>query len=209
INKTRSNYMKILALSCSPRKQGNTAIMLEEALKGAEHEGSEIELFSVSGKEIKPCDGCWSCVRKGVCHINDDMQTLYDKLIEADGIIFGTPIYFYSMAAQAKTILDRTLALNQPERSLANKVGGVVVVAGSIGLIDAIKDLYFFIALRQMLPANFVAAYATDKGDIRKREKGMKAAWDLGRQMVKLVSMNFEYPSEFKSNHFAFGTHTH
>ncbi len=201
--------MKILGLSCSPRKQGNTVIMLDEALKGAELEGSEVELYTVSGKEIKPCDGCYSCVSKGVCHIKDDMQTLYDKLIEADGIIFSTPIYFYSMTAQAKAIMDRSIALNQPERSLTNKVGGVIVIAGSIGLIDAIKDFYFYIAHRQMLPANFVGAYATDKGDIKQREQGMKAAWDLGRQMVKLVSMNFEYPSEFRSNFFAYGTHTH
>jgi multimeric flavodoxin WrbA len=201
--------MKILGLSCSPRKAGNTVIMLEEVLKGAEHEGSEVELFSVSGKKIKPCDGCWSCNGKGACQIKDDMQILYNKLVEADGIIFGTPIYFYSMAAQAKTIMDRTLALNQPGRSLTNKVGGIVVVAGSLGLIDAVKDLYFFMGIRQMLPANFVAAYATGKGDIKKREQGMKAAWDLGRQMVKLISMDFKYPSEFRINHFAYGTHTH
>ena len=117
--------------------------MLEEVLKGAKHEGSEIELFSVSGKKIKPCDGCWPCMSKGSCHIKDDMQILYDKLVEADGIIFGTPIYFYSMTAQTKTIIDRTLALNHPGRSLTNKVGGAVVVAGSLGLIDAVKDLYF------------------------------------------------------------------
>jgi multimeric flavodoxin WrbA len=183
--------------------------MLEEALKGAKQEGSEVELYTVSGKEIKPCDGCYTCVGKGVCHINDDMRTLYDKLIEADGIIFGTPIYFYSMTAQAKAIMDRSIALNQPEKSLTNKVGGVIVIAGSIGLIDAIKDYYFFIAHRQMLPANFVGAYAMDKGDIEKLERGRKAACDLGRQMVKLVSMNFKYPSEFSSNFYAFGTHTH
>ena len=106
--------MKILGLSCSPRKTGNTVILLEEVLKGAQHEGSEIELFSVSGKEIRPCDGCWSCATKGRCHIKDDMQTLYDKLAEADGIIFGTPIYYYGMTAQAKAIMDRSVAMNQP-----------------------------------------------------------------------------------------------
>jgi multimeric flavodoxin WrbA len=201
--------MKILGLSCSPRKQGNTVIMLDEALKGAGHEGSEVELYSVSGRDIKPCDGCYSCISKGVCHIKDDMQTLYDKLVEADGIIFSTPIYFYSMTAQGKAIMDRSIALNQPERTLTNKVGGIIVIAGSIGLIDAIKDFYFYIAHRQMLPANFVGAYAMDKGDIKNREQGMKAAWDLGRQMVQLVSMNFEYPSEFRSNFYAYGTHTH
>jgi multimeric flavodoxin WrbA len=201
--------MKILGLSCSPRRQGNTEILLGEALKGAQHEGAEVELYSVAGKTIAPCDGCRACSETGECHIKDDMQELYNKLLGADGIIFGTPVYFYSMAAQAKAVIDRTLALNRPERSLANKVGGVVVVGGSLGLIGALKDLYFYIVTRPMLPASFVAAYASAKGDVRKREQGMKAAWDLGRQMVQLAAKKFEYPSEFPSRRIAYGTHTH
>ena len=197
--------MKILGLSCSPRKNGNTVALLEEALKGAKQEGAEVELYSVSGKDIQPCDGCWGCTKTGECHIKDDMQELYDKLLEADGIVFGTPIYFYGMAAQTKTIIDRTLALS-PER-MANKVGGVVVVCGSLGLIDAIKDLYFYIVARRMLPANFVAAYAGPEG-FKEMEKCLKATNDLGRQMVALVKMNFKYPSEFMGRAIAYGTHT-
>ena len=200
--------MKILGLSCSPRRRGNTEILLNKALQGAQHEGAEVELYSVSGKTIKPCDGCRTCFKTGECHIKDDMQNLYNKLLEADGIIFGTPIYFYSMTAQAKTIIDRTIALSRPERSLANKVGGVVVVSGSLGLIDAVKDLYFYMVVRQMLPANFVAAYGGAKGDVRKMEQCMKAAWELGRQMVQLAAKKFEYPSEFRGAHIAYGTHT-
>lgn len=200
--------MKILAISCSPRKQGNTELLLGEALQGAQDEGAEVELYSVSGKTIEPCDGCWTCIETGECHIKDDMQELYNKLLEADGIIFGTPVYFYAMAAQTKTVIDRTMALNRPERSLANKVGGIVAVAGSLGLIDAVKDLYFYIVTRRMLPANYVAAYGGAKGDVKKLEKGMKAARDLGRQMVQLVAKKFEYPAEFMAPPIAYGTHT-
>lgn len=200
--------MKILAVSCSPRKKGNTEIMLGEALQGAKADGAEVELYSVSGKNIEPCDGCWTCMKNGQCHIKDDMQELYDKLLAADGIIFGTPIYFYAMTGQAKTVMDRTMPLNHPERNLANKVGGVVVVAGSLGLIDAVKDLYFYIVSHRMLPANFVAAYGGAKGDVNKLEKGRKAARDLGRQMVQLVAKKFEYPPEFIAPHIAYGTHT-
>jgi multimeric flavodoxin WrbA len=134
------------------------------------------------------------------------MQGLYDKLLEADGIIFGTPIYFYSMTAQAKTVIDRTIALNRPERSLANKVGGVIVVAGSQGNIDALKNLYFYMVTRQMLPANFISVYPGD--DLRKLEKCMKATTDLGRQMVRIAALKFKYPSEFPRTGFAYGTHT-
>ncbi|MHA1106463.1 MAG: flavodoxin family protein [Promethearchaeota archaeon] len=201
--------MKILGVSCSPRKKGNTVILLEEMLRGAAEHGADIELFSISGKDIRGCDGCYSCIAKGECHIQDDMQPLYEKLIVADGIVFGSPIHFYGMTAQAKTIMDRTFALNQPGKSLANKVGGVIVVAGSIGLIDALKDYYFFITLKQMLPANFVAAYATGKGDAKRLKKGMDAAFRLGEEIVQLVDKKFEFPNEFPRNFFAFGTHTH
>jgi multimeric flavodoxin WrbA len=200
--------MKILALSCSPQIQGNTEILLAEALNGAQQEGAEVELYSVSGKTLEPCDGCRAWGKTGECHIKDDMQNLYNKLLEADGIIFGTPIYFYSMTAQAKTIIDRTMALNRPDRSLANKVGGIVVVGGSLGLIDAVKDLYFYIVTRQMLPANFVAAYGYAQDDVKKLEKCMNAAKELGRQMVLLAAKNFKYPSEIRRSSFAYGTHT-
>jgi len=200
--------MKILAVSCSPRKQGNTEIMLGEALQGAKADGAEVELYSVSGKNIQPCDGCWSCMKEGQCHIKDDMQELYDKLLAADGIIFGTPIYFYAMTAQAKTVMDRTMPLGHPKRNLANKVGGVVVIAGSLGLIDAVKDLYFYIVSHRMLPANYVAAYGGQKGDVNRLEKGRQAARDLGRQMVQLVNKKFEYPPEFMAPPIAYGTHT-
>ena len=201
--------MKILGVSCSPRKKGNTEILLGEVLKGAQSEGAEVELYSVVGKTIKPCDGCRTCSKTGLCHIKDDMQTLYEKLLEADGIIFGTPVYFFSMTAQAKTIIDRMISFTRPERSLANKVGGVVVVAGSLGLVSALKDLYFFFVTRQMIPANYVAAYDGGKGEITKMEQGMKAARELGQPMVRIAAQKFKYPAEFGRVHIAYGTHTH
>jgi len=201
--------MKILGISCSPRKKGNTVTLLEEALKGALEYGAETELFSVVGKDIRGCDGCYSCMATGECYIQDDMQSLYEKLIGADGVIFGSPIYYYGMTAQAKAIMDRTFSLNRPGKSLANKVGGVIIVAGSLGLIDALKNYYFFITVQRMLPANFVAAYGTQKRDAKKLEKGMQAAFMLGKEMVVLVNKKFEFPNEFPRNFFGFGTHTH
>ena len=200
--------MKILGLSCSPRKSGNTVTLLKEALNGARQEGAETELFSVSGKDIKPCDGCWACFGTGKCHIKDDMQTLCDKMVAADGIIFGTPVYIYSMTGQAKTVMDRMLELNTLDRNLANKVGGVIVVAGSIGIIDPAKDLYFMMVMKKMVPANLVAVYASNKGDAREMKQGMQAAYNLGREMVQIAAKKFTYPDEFPRNFFAYGTHT-
>ena len=200
--------MKILGLSFSPRKQGNTEILLAEALDGAKQEGAEVELYSIVGKDIKPCDGCRACAETGECHIKDDMQEIYGKLLEADGIIFGSPVYFYDVTAQAKAVIDRTIALGTPEKSLANKVGGVITVAGSMGLVDALKELYFYMVTRQIIPANYVAAYAGAKGGVTEMEQCMKATRNLGRQIVKIAAQGFEYPPEFPRAGFAYGTHT-
>jgi multimeric flavodoxin WrbA len=198
--------MKILGISCSPRKEGNTMLLLGEALKGAKKEGAETELYSVADKDLRPCEGCWVCTRGGVCHIKDDMPELQEKMIGADGIIYGAPVYFYGMAAQAKIIIDRTIAMNGPGKSLANKVGGVVVTAGSLGIVDALKDFYFYIVSRQMLPAHFVAAYPVT--DLKQMEQCMKATYDLGRQVVQIAAKKFEYPREIPRRSIGYGTHT-
>ncbi len=200
--------MKILALSFSPRKTGNTEILLGEALKGAQREGAETELIRISESVIQPCDGCRACWDSGECHIQDDMQHFYRKLLEADGIIFGTPVYFYSMAGQTKVFIDRTCALTRPDRNLANKVGGIVVVAGSLGLVDTLKDIYFYFITRQILPANYVAAYAGDKGEVHNLPKCMTAAKELGNQMAQIIDKKFTYPPDIKRSGIAFGTHT-
>lgn len=198
--------MKILGLSCSPRKNGNTVNLLNRALAGAKAEGADVELYSVAGKDLKPCDACMACSKTGECVINDDMKDLYQKMLSADGIIFGTPVYFYGMTAQAKAIIDRSISLGGPGKSMANKVGGVIVTGGSLGLVDAIKDLYFYMVTRQMIPANYVAAYP--KGDFAQMEKCMKATNDLGRQMVLIAGQKFQYPVQIARSSFAFGTHT-
>ena len=198
--------MNILAISFSPRKNGNTVAILEEALRGAQDEKADVELYSVSGKNIQPCDGCRACSNTARCHIKDDMQELYEEIIKADGIIFGTPIYFWGMTGQAKTVMDRTIALNQPGRNLTNKVAGMVVVCGSLGLVDALKDFSYFFVQRRMLPANQVAAYVTSPGELKNMVQCMAAAHRLGRQMVALGNMHFKYPEEFIERHGAYGT---
>jgi len=200
--------MKILALSFSPRQDGNTELLLGEVLRGAGLQGAETELCRIAEKSIHPCDGCISCWIEGECHFKDDMREVYGKMLDADGIIFGTPVYFYNMTAQGKAVIDRTIAPSPSGRTLANKVGGIVVVGGSLGLIDAVKDLYFYMIVRQMLPANFVAAYASGKGDVQKLEKCIKAAGELGKQVVRIAEKKFTYPEDVQANHIGFGTHT-
>lgn len=198
--------MKILGLCCSLRKGGNTEFLVNEVLQGAQQEGAETELYSVYGKNIQPCDGCHACKKTGECHIKDDMQDLYSKMLAADGIIYGSPSYFYGMSGAAKNIIDRTTSLDPPDRSLANKVGSVVAVGGGLGLSNILKDIYFYMVTKQILPANFLAGYGLQKGDAAKLENGIKAARELGKQMVRIAVKKFEYPEDIKASVFAYGT---
>jgi multimeric flavodoxin WrbA len=200
--------MKILAISCSPKKNGNTITLLEEALKGARESGAKTELYSVAGKDLQPCDDCGACRQGKACHIQDDMQELQEKMLAADGIIFGTPIYFFGMAAQAKTVMDRSTVFRSNGPNLANKVGGVVTVCGSLGLAVALKDFCFYMVMQRMLPAGYVAAYAMNPEELKKMGKCMKAAGDLGRTMAAVIKTNFKYPLEIMPPFIAFGTHT-
>jgi multimeric flavodoxin WrbA len=200
--------MKILAICCSPRKNGNTAILLNEALGAAKEAGAEVELFTVADKDIRPCIDCGSCRKEGICDQQDDMQLLYDKMLAADGIIFGTPVYFYNMSAQCKAVMDRTTALGHAERNLHNKVGGIVVVGASQGNVSAVKDLGFYFASRKMLYAGCISAYGMAEGDVKQLPKCLEATRNLGRGMVKLVKMGFKYPPELMGMVIAYGTHT-
>jgi multimeric flavodoxin WrbA len=200
--------MKILAISCSPRRNGNTVAMLSETLNAAAAEGASVALYSVAGKDIQPCDGCWSCAKTGRCKKEDETALLLEEMLAADGIVFGVPVYFHGMSAQAKAIIDRTISLNSPERRLANKVCGVVASAGSLGLIQVLKDFTFYAHLQHMLPANHVAAYPSMQDGIESMPKCRQELISLGRQMVALVDIGFRYPPEYIRGVATFGTHT-
>jgi len=188
--------MKVLGIVCSPRKDGNTEILMHEALAGARDSGAETELFSFAGKDIKPCDGCLTCEKTGECKIKDDMQPLYEKMLNADGIILGTPVYFYSMAAQTKILMDRTYALLYPRIRLANKVASAIVVTARAGAASTIHPIYYFFVVHHMFPAESVEGLAREKGEIKKDERAMKSSYELGREMVTLIKQH-RFPDEY------------
>ena len=190
--------MKILAVCCSPRSGGNTEILMKEALRGAKESGATTELLSIAKMDIKPCQACGACRKTGECSIQDDMQKIYPKLLEADGIIFGVPVYILSMCAQAKIVLDRTYALGRPYLKLANKVGGIITVASSHGVTGVIQEFTMYFVVNHMISADWVFGYARTKGSIKKNKHAMVGSYELGRQVVALVHQKFSYPQEFK-----------
>ena len=195
--------MKVLGIICSPRKGGNTQILVEEALTAAEECGAETTLITVSGKDIKPCDGCSSCLTKGKCHIEDDMQEIYPKLLETDGMIWGTPVYLYDVTAQAKILLDRTYCISMANK-LSNKVGGAISVASSMGHGNVWNIFNAFFSMNHIFSADFVYGYARAKGEIRKDKHAMKAARELGKQVVLLIEQKLRYPKEYDAPIYRF-----
>lgn len=191
--------MKVLGILCSPRKRGNTEILLKESLKGAQERGAETEILFVPPMRISPCDGCGRCRKKGKCRIKDNMQIVYEKILESEGIIFGAPVYFWSMCAQAKIVMDRLYAFRHPYLQLANKVGGVIVVASSHGHLSVIHNFNQFFISNHMLAADWVFGFAREKGAIVKNKHALRTSYELGRAVVSLINQGFHYPDEFKN----------
>jgi len=180
--------LKVLGIICSPRKGGNTEILAREALAGAKETGADVELSRISEMEITPCDGCMTCHQSGECRIKDDMQKVYKKILAADGIILASPVYFWSVSGQAKTLMDRTYALRYPYHKLKNKVGGAIVVAGRRGSVSALSVINNFFLGHDMLVTGLgITGYGTKKGEVRKDKHAMKSARSLGTQVTELI----------------------
>lgn len=101
----------VLILSGSPRKGGNSDILCQQFAKGAAEAGNEVEIVRVADKKIAPCKACYYCrTHEGECAIKDDMAEVLQKMIDADVIVLASPVYFYSVDAQLKAVIDRTVA---------------------------------------------------------------------------------------------------
>ena len=100
----------VLILSGSPRKNGNSAILCKEFAKGAEERGNTVELIYLRDKKIGYCNACCHCKKEGICSIQDDMAEILNKMDKADVIVMASPVYFYSINAQMKALIDRVVA---------------------------------------------------------------------------------------------------
>ncbi|KMY66040.1 NADPH-dependent FMN reductase [Desulfocarbo indianensis] len=103
--------MSILAIYASPRRKGNTARLLAQAVEGARQAGARVEEVVLRDLKISPCLEIYGCKQKGRCVIQDDFQALYDKLVSCEGLMLASPIFFYSVSAHAKIMMDRCQSL--------------------------------------------------------------------------------------------------
>lgn len=104
--------MKILVLTGSPRKNGNSNILADNFIKGATEAGHEVVRFDSAFKEVHPCIGCNSCGMNGPCVFKDDFEFVRQHIVDADMIVFATPMYYFGFSAQLKAVIDRFYAIN-------------------------------------------------------------------------------------------------
>ena len=184
--------MKVVGIVGSPRKGGNTEIVMKEALKAVQDAGGETEMFLLADMDIAPCKACGSCVEKGACTVEDDMQKIYAALLAADGVIFGTPVYFINVSAQAKAVIDRTYAMLRSGK-LRGKVAASLVVARRVGAGQVQSLLYSYFAVQRMIIAGGAIGYGRDKGEVMSGPGGAPAftalqeAKSLGQNVVRMI----------------------
>jgi len=142
--------MKIVGVVCSPRFGGNAETLTRICLEEISKEGLDTELISLAGKKITPCDACGQCRTTGKCHINDDFEEIYAKMVEADGFVLATPVYFGAAAPQIVSLISRCY-VHGPKRSFENKVGGPIVVARRAGHNFAFAQLMLFFMIQGMI----------------------------------------------------------
>lgn len=177
--------MKVLGIMCSPRRGGNTEILLQAVLDSAQEAGAEVEMIRLAGKSIAPCDGCLACEKTGACHIKDDMQEMAERMVAADALLIGTPVYWLSVNAQAKALIDRTYSLYVSGRKLRGKLGGAVVTATREGCYNAISLLNGFFISHRMLVVGWTLGYGHSKGEVRQDSEAAREARNLGKAIVR------------------------
>ncbi|MFH1406500.1 MAG: flavodoxin family protein [Candidatus Omnitrophota bacterium] len=186
--------MRVLALLASPRRNGNTEILLDEAIRGARSKGANVEKIAINNLKFLPCQNCGGCDKTGICVIKDDMQKIYRKIKYADGIIIASPVYFGSLSAQAKAMIDRFQSAWVGKYMLKNKIAGkkkgvflCVSGSGNRKFFEAARKIvkYLFATNDIRYKADFFAPRADKKGDIRKYPDALKKAYALGEGLVK------------------------
>ena len=175
---------KVLILSGSPRKDGNSDILCNEFMKGAVESGNEVEKIRVSEKKIGFCTGCYACRDTGVCAIKDDMADVMQKIIDADVIVLASPVYFYSIDAQLKALIDRTVCR---WTEVKNKEFYYIMTAADTAKESMETTLACFRGYADCVEGakEMGVIYGTgvyDKGEI-KDKKAMSEAFDMGRNI--------------------------
>jgi len=182
--------MKVLGISGSMRKDGNTADLVNVILKRCENEGIKTEFVSLAGKKIHPCLGCEKCKEKKWCIIeNDDWSEVIQKVLDCDVLVIGSPTYYYDVCGHLKNFIDRTYSLYH-DRKLAGRKGIAVAVQAHKGASRAIQTLEGFLSTHEFSSLGFVKGNGYHKGDVLNDAEAVQNAQKIGDKIVRLVKRN-------------------
>jgi len=182
----------IIALTSSPRKNSNSAMLARQIAAGAQKAGARVAFVNLSRMQIKPCQACDKChaADDRFCVIKDAMQALYPKIIAADGIIYASPIYWFTVSAQLKLFMDRCYALGGPSGyALKNKRMAVALTyedadpfrSGAVNALRTLQDAFAYVGAHLV---GCVYGRATGPGAIAKNRAVLKEAFALGQALA-------------------------
>lgn len=181
--------MKVIALNGSMRPNGNTSLLLCAVLKELEERHIETEEIALFDKTIHSCKGCFACRGKGCCVFEgDDFNACYQKLLESDGILLGSPVYSADVSGIMKLFLERAgvVASTNPHQ-LRHKAGASVAAVRRGGGLQAVDTMNHFFLNKEMLVVGSTywnMVYGKDAGDVERDAEGMENMRNLGKNMA-------------------------
>jgi multimeric flavodoxin WrbA len=186
---------KVLAINGSPRKNGNTKILIEKVFEPLQQAGIETEYFQLGGKPVHGCTACGKCreIKDGKCHIkNDVLNECIEKILRADGIILGSPVYFADVTTEMKALIDVVGYVTRGNgHLLKRKVGAGVLAVRRGGQLHAFETLNNFFLISQMIvPGSSYWNFAVGgpEGAVLQDEEGMQIMNTLGENMAWLLN---------------------
>ena len=186
--------MKVLAVNGSARKDGNTALLIGTVFEELNKEGIETEMIQLAGGVIEPCKACWACGGKKNCvHEKDLFQEIYEKMLRADGILLGSPVYTANISANMQAFLERASVvadMNRSENLLRHKAGAAVAAARRGGALSTLDAMNHFFMLQDMFivgSSYWPMAYGRMPGEVSEDQEGMETMRSLGRNMAYLL----------------------
>jgi len=182
--------MKVLGISGSMRKNGNTVDLVNVILERCQAAGINTEFVSLSGKKIHPCLGCEKCKEKKWCVIeNDDWDNIVKKILDCDVLIIGSPTYYYDVCGHLKNFIDRTYSLYH-DRKLAGRKGVAVAVQAHKGANRTIQTLEGFLSTHEFSSLGSVKGNGYHEGEVLSDKEAVEKAQKIGDKIVRLVKKN-------------------
>ncbi len=185
--------MKVIGINGSPKKEGNTSILIKTVFEELEKEGIETEIINIGSKPISGCLACGKCRENmdNKCVIkNDIVNKALEKAKDADGIILGSPVYFADVSSQMKAFIDRFGMVGLVNGILKRKVGASVVAVRRAGALPAFHSMNSLFTISEMMTVGSTywnMGYGRTPGEVNKDEEGLQTMRNLGKNMVWLL----------------------